>query len=211
MLSDSGPGLARFSCAGEREFRSLAQGLGTVWKHRDSDGDGVTVIEEKSGASHAGDRGFGAGALQWHTDSSGIAEPPRTILMWCAENDAIGGESMVADASSIDHSVREMCPSLRDPLWSDHAATFYSGAEAYSGPILSTRASRLRIRLRLDELGHLAYPIAVGLTDLIRSIDAVANSFVLRPGMGYALRNDRWLHARLGYQGRRRMLRTFTV
>jgi hypothetical protein len=208
-LSDDGPGFARFHCADEETFYNISYELGNVWYHRDSNSRGVTTIEERSEQAGSGNRGFSADALQWHTDSAGHPHPPRTTLLWCTENEAEGGDSLVAAASTMERHLHCEHPALLKSLYSDNAATFYSGRDRYVGPILSRSNRIIRVRLRLDDLGHLSYPVARNVEDFIAALNQVARTFRLTQGEGYALRNDRWVHARRGYSGRRRMLRMF--
>lgn len=208
-LCDDGPGFAQFSCADEGTLLAICRELGDVWYHRDSDSRGVTTIEERSNRTGSGNHGFSADSLQWHTDSAGHRSPPRITLLWCAENDAQGGDSLVASASAVDRHLHHGQPALRESLYSRNAATFYSGDDRYVGPILTRSEDRISVRLRLDELGHLSYPIARNVGEFLGALNEVSRALRLAPGEGYALRNDRWVHARREYTGRRRMLRVF--
>ena len=152
-LSDDSPGFAQFSCADEEGFQAICRELGDTWYHRDSDSRGVTTIEERSNRTGSGNHGFSTDSLQWHTDSAGHRSPPRTTLLWCAENDAQGGDSLVAAASAVDSHLHHEHPTLRESLYSCNAATFYSGDDRYVGPILTRNEGTICVRLRLDDLG----------------------------------------------------------
>ncbi|WP_155980898.1 TauD/TfdA family dioxygenase [Nocardia sp. CNY236] len=96
-------GIARFDRIRSRvQFVTLSSSLGTVVPHRDSDGDGITMLQNRgSVARRMGFGGFGAGALAPHTDRSGVIDPPALLLVVCGRRAVSGGECIAIDGQRV--------------------------------------------------------------------------------------------------------------
>ena len=100
LLKDEG--LATFSGVTDRaSLLNLAHGLLTLYLHRDSDPDGVTVITSGAEDRQPGFAGFSSAGLHPHTERSGVAEPPRLVMLCCITPAANGGASQLVDGARL--------------------------------------------------------------------------------------------------------------
>jgi hypothetical protein len=197
----SGDGLAFFSARNRSELLALAKDVGTIYMHRDADDDGVCAITASLDQVAEGNLGFTKSELSLHTDSSAAADPPSVILLWCQETSGDGGESHFLSAADLVAILSEQDPDILSALESQAAAVYYSGSDVYRGPVLTRSGSAARLRLRLDTLGYFSTPVASYIPVLTKVLDSAKRAIKLQPGVGYAVRNDTWLHGRAAYTG----------
>jgi alpha-ketoglutarate-dependent taurine dioxygenase len=202
-------GLASFDgLACEGDLLRLAQSIATVVPHRDSDADGVTTISNLGSATtRSGFAGFGAAALEPHTDRSGVVHPPGLLMMSCGRPAPSGGECVLIDGKSVFDDLAESQPDAAHALSTPRSALF-GGAAGHLGSIFTrTENGRVDVRLRLDELAQFSPEAARWLPVLRAAIDRHAITVRLEAGQGYILHNRRWLHGRRAFTGRRIMFR----
>jgi Taurine catabolism dioxygenase TauD, TfdA family len=204
----AGSGFATFSCQDERALLDAARQYGEVMMHRDSDDRGITRIRETPGRDPERDIGLTTAALPLHTDRPAIPSPPRVLLLWCKHADGKGGEAMVVSASDVVRYLRERNAAALKALCEPEAAIFRTGGDEFICPVFKVEDGiTTEVRLRFDPFVHFSCNAARALPSLESAISDVARTFSLRPGTGYALRNDIWLHGRAAYSGDREMSR----
>ncbi|GAB3862138.1 TauD/TfdA family dioxygenase [Dactylosporangium cerinum] len=190
------PGLLRF-----------AQSALTVYRHRDSDTDGVTMIHDRGApAERAGNLGFGHRQLSLHTESSARQHPPALMVLYCASAASAGGACQLLDGAELVRELAQHDPELLALLCAPRSVLF-GGAAGHLGSVLTVADTRMSIRLRLDELAQFSPVLAHRLPDLRKVLTDLMITIRLRPGSGYALSNTRWLHGRSAFTGDRIMYR----
>ncbi|MFE3280947.1 TauD/TfdA family dioxygenase [Nocardia sp. NPDC059239] len=196
-------GIARFDQITSRaQLVTLGASLGQVVPHRDSDGDGITTLENRGGVGRRlGFEGFGSGALQPHTDRSGVTDPPALLLVVCGRRGDSGGDCIAIDGSSVyaDLAVNE--PRAVEAFSQPRTALF-GGAAGYLGSVFELApGGRIRVRYRRDDLVKFSPDVTRWLPTLNEAIDRHALRFPLDPAQGYVLHNHRWLHGRTAFTG----------
>jgi hypothetical protein len=176
--------------------------------HRDSDARGITPIRETPGRDPTRDIGLTTAALPPHTDRPAIKVPPRVLLLWCKRASGEGGEAIVVNASDVVRHLGERDAGALKAVCEPEAAIFRTGSDQFVGPVFRVEDGVVtEARLRFDPFVHFSCNVARALPSLESAIGDVARAFSLRPGTGYALRNDIWLHGRAAYSGDREMSR----
>jgi hypothetical protein len=201
-------GLALFDGYPNRhDLKSVAEALGKIHLHRDSDKEGFTVLEPKNAPSSR-KAGFTAKGLFPHTDSSGEERPPDIIVFCCEQRAGFGGESLFVDGREIFLELRRAEASLLSILTRPDAAMFLSDLGYVPKPIIDQdRFGRFAFRFRLDDLSLFSEPLTYKLPDLVDLIRHSTMSLRLRDGEGFILNNGWWLHGRTGFRGYRRAVR----
>lgn len=190
-----------------RALRALAERLGTVVSHRDSDSAGLTVLADRGEQGGAGRTGFTNRPLAPHTDCSDQPRPPRLVVMACASPAPRGGASVLVDGQAVHADLAATAPEALADLSSPRGAYFGGGA-GYVGNVFETGSDgRLGLRLRLDELARFSPQTQRWLPALRAAIDRHSIAFNLPSGAGYVVNNGRWLHGRHGFSGHRVMCR----
>ncbi|MEZ5810913.1 MAG: gamma-butyrobetaine dioxygenase [Rhizobiaceae bacterium] len=154
--------------------------------------------------------------LQAHTDNPYRDPVPTLQILYCLENSAEGGDSMVVDGFAAAHRLRAEDPAGFAAL-SKYCARFeYAGS---SGVRLTSRKPMIELApdgelvairfnnrscapltdVPFDEMG--AYYAAYRRLGEIIDDPAMAVSFKLEPGECFIVDNTRVLHARKGYSG----------
>ncbi len=188
---------------------ALAEWLGTIVPHRDSDGDGITTITSlgQPTSDRSGYAGFGTGALLPHTERSSVPEPPVLQIMVCQQPAETGGECTVVDGAALYTELATAHPEALRALATPRSA-FFGGAAGYLGAVFQRADNHaITVRLRLDELARFSPEVTRWLPALREAIDRHTTAFSLPAGQGYVLHNRRWLHGRLAFTGRRAMYR----
>lgn len=180
--------------------------LGVVRAHRDSDADGITTIAERSGSQPPGYRGFGAGALNPHTEGSTLARPPMLLTLACQSVGESGGDSALVDGLAVYRYLSREHPEALRSFFTPRSALF-GGESGYLGSIFEKFGQRVRLRLRLDGLVQFSPDVSPHLPALYEAIEATVFRIHLLPGDGYIIVNNRWLHGRAQFVGKRVMLR----
>lgn len=154
--------------------------------------------------------------LQAHTDNPYRDPVPTLQILYCLENSAEGGDSMVVDGFAAAHRLREESPAGFDVL-SRYCARFeYAGS---AGVRLSSRKPMIElvpdgelVAIRFNNrscapitdvpFGEMdGYYAAYRRFGEIVDDPAMAASFKLEPGECFIVDNTRVLHARKGYSG----------
>ncbi|WP_024805721.1 TauD/TfdA family dioxygenase [Nocardia sp. BMG51109] len=202
-------GIARFDHIRTRaQFVTLAASLGRIVPHRDSDDDGVTMLENRADVGRRiGFEGFGTGALAPHTDRSGVIDPPALLLVLCGRKSSSGGECIAIDGRSVYTDLAAHSPEAVHEL-SRSRTVLFGGAAGYLGSVFEhARSGRIRVRYRTDGLAKFSPDLTRWLPGLNEAIERHTVRFALEPGQGYALHNHRWLHGRTAFTGERVMYR----
>lgn len=186
----------------------MARCLMTIRPHRDSGPDGGTTIaarpEPADGPSQTGltDR-----ELLPHTEGTAVDRPPRVLMLVCIQPAPTGGRSYLVDGCDLYDEIASAEPALMVALSAADSARFGRPA-GHIGPVFQhTIDGRVTVRLRFDEPDGFSLTVAPHIDRLRRLVEQHAIALDLRPGQGYVLLNDRWLHGRSKFTGSREMLR----
>lgn len=201
-------GMITFESSCERaDLLTLAQRIMNIWPHRDSDPDGVTVLQDCGDlVMKPGLAGFGHDALAVHTEGSAIERPPQLLMLSCAQAGTAGGQCTLVDGRQLYRTLQERDPELLAALTTPRSVLF-GGAAGYLGSVFEEGAGRTLIRLRIDDLAMFSPNIAQRLNDLRNLLRELELSVDLQPGSSYLLDNTRWLHGRAAFRGARTMYR----
>jgi alpha-ketoglutarate-dependent taurine dioxygenase len=202
-------GLVTFTCRNRREYLQSVSALGSVVPHRDSEPDGVTVVEYREDlAGRPGYTGLSNGPLPPHTDSSGLSSVPQGLALMCERLSSEGGESILIDGQAVAETLQQLRPAAFDEFCRVDSVVFVSGSEEFRGAIFTPVADgRFRVRLRLDRLGYFNYELTPHLPALFEAISLSTFALQLQQGEGYIIDNYRYFHGRRAFTGSRRMLR----
>ena len=154
--------------------------------------------------------------LQAHTDNPYRDPAPTLQLLYCIENSADGGDSMVVDGFRAAERLREEDEAAFD-LLSGHCARFaYGGSKGVNltarRPMIELSPDREMIGIRFNNRSAApitdvpyekmaAYYAAYRRFAEIIDDPAMAVAFKLEPGESFLVDNTRVLHARKGYSG----------
>ncbi|MEV4889945.1 TauD/TfdA family dioxygenase [Nonomuraea sp. NPDC055795] len=183
----------------------LANRMMTIYPHRDSGSDGVTVIDQRAHlAGQLGFAGFGNSAMPPHTDLSAAPLPPRLQILVCSLSGSAGGETVLVDGAGVCADLAQFRPDLLRRLEQPGTVRF---ADRWAAVFERIGNGRMRIRYRQDGLEHFSSAVR----DLVPSLRAViarrTRLLPLRPGQGYLIDNWRVLHGREAFTGHRRLYR----
>lgn len=203
-------GMFVFDGIGSREdLVRFASTLGEIFVHKDSDSDGITrVAHTQSQDDTAWSPGLTSRALALHTDSSGIADPPTLMLLYCNEQAGEGGDTVLADTKAVYEDLSRRVPATLKALRADDSAVFMGDHEPYASSVYEgLPESEVRVRFRYDARGYFAPDVFEALPSFLDSVEKHSVSFGLEPGQGYVVHNGRWLHGRTQFRGEREMYR----
>lgn len=201
-------GIATFDlCFNRMELISIAESLGRIHPHRDSDSAGLTVLEPATDASRS-PLGFTRKGLFPHTDCSGESRPP-DVVVFCSEEQAeFGGESLFVDVRALIMELRYDLRGFFSILTRPDAAMFSTPTGFTPMPILAQDClGRFAFRFRLDNRIQFSDELAYRLPELIEIIRRHIISIPLCNGQGFVLNNGWWLHGRSSFSGYRRAVR----
>lgn len=133
---------------------ALALRLMVPSPHRDADADRITLIRDQGAlATRPGYAGFGAGALDPHTELSSAPRPPALLMLTCIQAASSGGASFIIDGAAVHADLVRQEPGLAARLARPRTAVF--GDPGWSGAVFEPEPrGRLTIRLRLDGLAR---------------------------------------------------------
>ncbi|MFH8350098.1 TauD/TfdA family dioxygenase [Streptomyces sp. NPDC018045] len=179
-----------------------------VTAHRDSDPDGLTVIRDTRHHQHrAGFAGLGRDELAVHTESSGVPDPPRLMLLACLQPAPEGGECLLVDGRAVYGHLSQHCPEAALRLGLPRTAYFGAG-DGHATQVFTRHADeRVSVRLRQDSLARFNPTIQPHLPQLRAAVAVTQHAMALDVGQGYLIDNHRWLHARRRFTGERLCLR----
>jgi hypothetical protein len=203
-------GLVTFGgVSSEDQALSLANSLGSIYHHRDSDEHGITRLVAKDDLSPDADlRGFSPSELLPHTDRSGVAAPPGLIILVCQKPAPSGGATILADGLTIYRHFSRFQPDALEALSAPRSAVFGGSDPLYIGSVFAPlEDGRVYTRFRADGLGYYSAPILSAVTKLQDAISQFTTSFLLGAGEGYIVQNGRWFHGRTTFSGSREVLR----
>ncbi|MEM7076325.1 MAG: gamma-butyrobetaine dioxygenase [Pseudomonadota bacterium] len=154
--------------------------------------------------------------LQAHTDNPYRDPVPTLQILYCLENSATGGESLVVDGFRVAQRLRDEMPDGFAAL-SRHCARFeYAGSDgvrlrsrrpmielAPDGELIAIRFNNRSaapiVDVPFDDM-KLYYEAYRRFSELVDDLD-MALSFRLEPGESFIVDNTRVMHARKGYSG----------
>ncbi|MFG3136590.1 MULTISPECIES: TauD/TfdA family dioxygenase [unclassified Streptomyces] len=181
----------------------------TMSAHRDSDSDGLTTIRcIPRHAGRPGYAGLGNGELAPHTERSGLPHPPRLMLLVCSQPAESGGECLLSDglrvhADLLEHQAGEAADVLARPR-----TAYFGAGDGHPTQVFTPHLDgRVSLRLRLDALARWSPLVLPHLFELQAATLRHQQPVRLVPGQAYLLDNERWLHARTGFDGNRVHLR----
>jgi hypothetical protein len=182
----------------------LATVLMKVTAHRDSDPDGLTVIRDTGRSSaQPGFAGLGSGELLPHTERSSMPEPPRLMMLTLVHPADSGGACILVDGRAVLCELLVAQPEAAKALAEQRAALFGGGSGTFAPVFEPLTDSRIRLRLRQDDLVRFHPRVEPHLPALRAAIERNRISVPLSAGQAYLLDNHRWLHARTAFQGPR--------
>ncbi|WP_328470605.1 TauD/TfdA family dioxygenase [Streptomyces sp. NBC_00448] len=187
---------------------ALASALMRIAPHRDSEPDGLTVVQDTGRhTARSGFAGLTNVELAAHTERSGAPAPPRLMLLACGRPAASGGECVLIDGHDVYTDLARHHPDAAEAL-SDERAGLFGGQNGTFSPVFRHHPSdRISIRLRLDDLA-LWNPLARRfIPALTAAISRHRQAIRLDTGDAYLLDNHRWLHARTAFTGPRLLYR----
>jgi len=203
-------GLVTFDrIAGRNEALALMRSVATVVHHRDSDPDGVTVLNatEPQAGVRSGFAGFSSQELVPHTEGSSLPRPPSLMMLLCAVPAGEGGATKAIDGREVYDSLAAEAPEAMRELMTPRSALFGAGAGHLGSVFELVGGGAVRIRFRLDDLVRFSPAVTAVLPHLLEVMHSRTVRFTLGPGQGYILQNGRWLHGRTRFGGRRQMYR----
>ncbi|MEV0778601.1 TauD/TfdA family dioxygenase [Streptomyces sp. NPDC050433] len=184
---------------------SFASRVMTISPHRDSDPDGLTTIRDSP--RHAGRPGFaglGNGQLDPHTERSSLPSPPRLMLLVCSRTADRGGECLLTDGRRVHADLLHKEGGEAADALSQARTAYFGAGDGHASQVLSShRDGRVSIRLRFDALARWSPIVQPHLSRLRAAALSHQQSLRLKPGQGYLLDNQRWLHARSAFVGDR--------
>ncbi|MEV7909024.1 TauD/TfdA family dioxygenase [Streptomyces griseus] len=202
-------GIALFHGIGDAaSLIDLAQTLGVVLPHPDSDVNGVTLISERRESAGALGAGFTRASLSPHTDRADKTVPPPVLVNLCLVQAGSGGESTFVDGVAVHRFLVDHAPEALRALIHPKAVA-YGKTHVYTGPVFEPIDGGRRLRLRIwpRSAGRYSREAEEALDELQCVIAAQTVAVRLEAGQGYVIDNTRWLHGRLAYAGERVMLR----
>jgi alpha-ketoglutarate-dependent taurine dioxygenase len=193
----------------ESDVLQLAQRLGRIYRHRDSEASGLTRISNKMQESdRAGYDGFTGKALFPHTDRSCVPMPPALLIQVCAKQNARGGTTTLVDGRRMMGALKGQFPELWEEITAPAAARLDDGEHRYVGPLFEHLADNsVALRLRNDRFAYFSGPLSEHIPQLKDVINALTERFLLQPTEAYIINNRWWLHGRDRFEGEREMWR----
>jgi hypothetical protein len=174
--------------------------------HRDSDSDGVTVIQRRFDDAIGSLSGFTDRELVPHTDGSAARSPARVLMLACVSQPSTGGQIALVDGCGLFQEIARTNTAMLDALSAPDAARF-GGPKGHLGPVFEVAVGRVAIRLRFDDLIRYSPDAAQYVGRLREMVHRRTITLNLAVGEGYALLNQWWLHGRRRFTGERTMLR----
>ncbi|MDH6132433.1 hypothetical protein P3T37_001818 [Kitasatospora sp. MAA4] len=190
----------------------LVRMLMTILPQCDSDPDGLTVIRDTGRhAGQVGFAGFGNGEILPHTERSGVARPPRLMLLACARPADTGGECVLVDGQAVHADLAAHNREALDAL-SARRSAFFGGGDGHLGSVFSEVGNgRVALRFRQDALARFSPEASPHVSTLRAAIERHRGELRLASGEAFLIDNHRWLHARRAFTGLRRLHRALGI
>ncbi|MFF4450177.1 TauD/TfdA family dioxygenase [Streptomyces sp. NPDC001502] len=186
----------------------FAQRVMRLVPHPDSDLDGLTTIQDIGLASgQPGLAGLGSGELRAHTERSSIPRPPRLMFLVCLRPAVSGGQVILIDGRAVQNDLAASAPAAIEAMSLRGTAFYGDGGGRPSRIFTPHLGGRISIRFRQDELSQFSPLVSCFLPALRHAIAANESAFLLEPGQGYLIDNQRYLHARAAFLGPRLCVR----
>ncbi|MFG1864789.1 Fe(II)-2OG oxygenase family protein [Microbispora bryophytorum] len=187
-----------------KEVTSFLDDWTVPYSHPHESSPGVTVIEP--GRPEGDNRnGFTCGFLSLHTDRAQSLAPPTILGCLYLRTSSTGGESLLLDGKDLVRAAGE-----RSQLGESAYVVLRSRGRPWLPVIeLAKDGHRCRIRYRNDQVArpHAATRSARPLLTTISGELWAPSVRLFEPGQGYLIHNQRFLHGRAAFSGRRTALR----
>lgn len=183
----------------------IAKNIGTIIKNIDSDSYGITEISNKrTGNNKKNSKAFTKEGLNLHTDRSSLLLPPNLLMNWVDFKNCTGGESVLVDGLKVFNYIKSYHYDIVDALLSDDVACFTDGIDTYTGSIFFVEKEEFSsVRFRYDQCAFFKLEAKKAI-NIFRAVSAkLAKCYNFNEGCGYIIKNDRWLHGRLPFEGYR--------
>ena len=185
------------------EFISIANSLGDIVPHRDSEENGLTKIIDKHSAEK-GYLGFSNQRLRLHTDGSGMKNPTPVIMIYCEKPSISGGDSILVDGKKVYEELKATLPDFLKEIETDGSCIFMDGNKPRLSSIFSSVSKGYRrMRFRYDNLGFYSATTIPFMHASMEYLEALSFSIKLKKGQGYIIQNGRYLHGRSAFVGDR--------
>lgn len=189
------------------DARAIAEQLGTIRIHRDSDHEGTTSITPLTGREGSASQAFSHGGLSPHTDGSGVLRPADLVVNYVERQARRGGHTLLADGSEI----LALLASGHDLLLAALCRSeFAFGPDRLRASVVSRldAAQRASLRYRADgELSPLTCRAAKALASFAEIVRSSTWELATRSGDLYVTDNRRCLHGRAAFVGTRSVVR----
>ncbi|WP_182877716.1 hypothetical protein [Microbispora sp. H10670] len=186
------------------EVTSFLNGWTMPYSHPHENSPGITVIKPRTPEGDNAD-GFTCGSLSLHTDRAQAIAPPTILGCLYLRTSCTGGESLLLDGKELVRTADE-----RSQLAESAHVVLRSRGRPWLPIIeLAKDGRRCRVRYRDDQLArpHAATKSARPLLTTISGELRAPSVRLFEPGQGYLIHNQRFLHGRASFTGRRTALR----
>lgn len=203
-------GLVTFGNIHSREqLINFAEKFGSIFMHRDSDTDGITVVNDRGYEEvTVGFEGLSNAELTLHTDRSGEKSPPELMFFVCKKQAIVGGETFLVDGKEVLQIMSKEYQNDYEQILENNSVIYGGADELYYGSMINKLSNgNYSIRFRFDELGYFSSNTYNAVQRLLQVMKEKAFKLRLKENQGYLIKNDRVLHGRTNFQGEREMHR----
>lgn len=187
-----------------KELKSFLGDWTVPYTHPHESSPGVTVIEPRT-PEGTNRNGFTCGFLSLHTDRAQSPDPPTILGCLYLRTSSSGGESLLLDGRKLVCAAGE-----RSQLSESGYVVLRSRGRPWLPIIeLAKDGHHCRIRYRDDQVAR-PHAATRSARPLLTTISSELRAPIIRlfePGQGYLIHNQRFLHGRTAFSGRRTALR----
>lgn len=194
----------------EEEFINFGQNFGSVYTHRDSTSNGITLVKSviENATAKSGYFGMTTSHLFPHTDRSTVETPPNILMFYCKTQETKGGESILIDGKVLFEILKEKESNNICPILEQNSAVFADKDNFYKGSIFEKiDDGSIYLRFRNDNFSFFNARIYSYLNELYKEMAYNQITFKLKKNQGYIINNGRFFHGRKGFSGDREMWR----